>query len=122
MDRQLSDERLKEIATETQWALGMEVFLLERALLAKEVLRLRAEMKGVDRTPKPVVASEKPKREYLSPEECAEVYGGSKWTWRQRAYRGAIATVKNGSRLMFARSELDKYMAKNTRPAVKGTK
>ena len=46
----------------------------------------------------------------------AKKLGISMWTLRAYAYKGTVASVKIGTRLMFEESELDRYIAENTRP------
>ena len=48
--------------------------------------------------------------------EGAKKLGVSIWTLRSYAYKGVVASVKIGTRLMFEEGELDRYIAENTRP------
>jgi Helix-turn-helix domain len=56
----------------------------------------------------------------INVEEAAKMCGGiSVWTMRRHAYRGDLASVKLGGhngRLMFEVSELERFIAENTRP------
>lgn len=50
--------------------------------------------------------------------EAEQVTSVSRWTWRRCAYTGRVASVKMGSRLLIPRSEIDRIIEKNLRPAV----
>lgn len=54
--------------------------------------------------------------EYLSVDMAGHLTGLSPWTWRRKAYRGEIASVKAGSRLLIPRSEVDRVMSEGLRP------
>ena len=58
-------------------------------------------------------------QEYLSPDECGVISGESPWTWRRRAYRGEIASVKFGKRLLIPVTEFKRLAARGTSPRVK---
>lgn len=49
-------------------------------------------------------------------EEASGRLGLSPWTIRAYAYKGVIASVKLGTRLLFEESELDKFVEERTRP------
>jgi excisionase family DNA binding protein len=57
-------------------------------------------------------------KEYLGVEQAGLVTGMSPWTWRRWAYAGKVASVKLGNRLLIPRSEIDRLIAENLRPAV----
>jgi len=48
--------------------------------------------------------------------EAAGLLGMSHWNLRVWAYKGRIASVKIGRRLLFQRSELERVVAESTRP------
>ncbi len=57
----------------------------------------------------------------LTVQECGRVSGESPWTWRERAYKGIVASVKMGgpqSRLLIPLSEVQRLIAEGTRPAI----
>ena len=62
--------------------------------------------------------SRKIKAEYLGVTEAESMTGVSRWTWRRWAYDGKIASVKLGKRLVIPASEIERLIAKNTRPAL----
>jgi hypothetical protein len=65
------------------------------------------------------LAQPNPAAELLSVVECEAVTGVSRWTWRQWAYRGKIASCKLGDRrLLIPPAELDKLIAAGMRPAI----
>jgi len=52
--------------------------------------------------------------------EAEAMTGISRWTWRSYAYRGKVASVKLGKRLLIPRAEIDRLIAEGTRPALGG--
>jgi hypothetical protein len=57
----------------------------------------------------------------LTTQQAATLTGESKWTWRARAYRGVVASVKIGgrqARLLIPESEVFRLIEQGTRPAV----
>lgn len=56
--------------------------------------------------------------EFLSVKEAAEVTGLSPWTWRAWAYKGKVASVKAGRRLLIPRAEIDRTLREGYRPAI----
>lgn len=56
----------------------------------------------------------------LTVQACAELTGESVWTWRFRAYRGDVASVKltPKGRLLIPASEVARLIQAGTRPAV----
>lgn len=42
----------------------------------------------------------------------------SPWTWRRWAYEGKVSSVKLGKRLLIPRSEVNRLILENTRPAL----
>jgi predicted site-specific integrase-resolvase len=56
--------------------------------------------------------------EYLDVREAEAMSGLSRWTWRKYAYKGKIASVKAGKRLLIPISEIRRVMAEGYRPAV----
>lgn len=66
-----------------------------------------------------IVAAERPR--LLTTQQAATLTGESKWTWRARAYRGVVASVKIGgkqARLLIPESEVFRLIEQGTRPAV----
>jgi Helix-turn-helix domain len=57
-------------------------------------------------------------KEYLGVEQAGLMTGMSPWTWRRWAYAGKVASVKLGNRLLIPRSEIERLIAENLRPAV----
>jgi hypothetical protein len=58
---------------------------------------------------------------HLTVDQCAAISGESKWTWRDRAYRQVVSSVKIGgqySRLLIPESEVRRLLFQHTRPAV----
>jgi excisionase family DNA binding protein len=51
-------------------------------------------------------------------DEAGELTDLSPWTWRRWAYSGRIASVKLGKRLLIPRSEVNRLILENTRPAL----
>jgi len=58
--------------------------------------------------------------EYVGVDQAEVMTGLSRWTWRRYAYRGKIASVKPGKRLLIPVSEIRRIMAEGYRPAVQG--
>jgi hypothetical protein len=57
----------------------------------------------------------------LTTQQAASISGESKWTWRARAYRGVVTSVKIGgrqARLLIPESEVLRLIEQGTRPAV----
>jgi excisionase family DNA binding protein len=54
----------------------------------------------------------------LSIKDFAASIGISVWTVRGWAYRGRIASVKLGARMMIPTTELDRLIEENLRPAI----
>ena len=54
----------------------------------------------------------------LSIKDFAASFGISVWTVRGWAYRGRIASVKLGARMMIPTTELDRLIEENLRPAI----
>jgi hypothetical protein len=57
-------------------------------------------------------------REFVSVAQAEEMTSVSRWTWRVRAYRGDIASVKCGRRLLIPMSEIRRCMSEGLRPRV----
>jgi excisionase family DNA binding protein len=57
-------------------------------------------------------------KEYLGVDQAGLLTGMSPWTWRRWAYAGRVASIKLGTRLLIPRSEIDRLIAENTRPAL----
>ncbi|HZY60886.1 MAG TPA: hypothetical protein VFE38_00060 [Edaphobacter sp.] len=55
--------------------------------------------------------------ELLSPKQCGVISNESSWTWRARAYRGVVASVKMGRLLRIPAAEVRRLIDSNTRPA-----
>jgi excisionase family DNA binding protein len=56
-------------------------------------------------------------RELVGVDQAAAILGGlSPWTLRAWAYKGTLASHKIGTRLMFDRAELDRFIAESERP------
>jgi len=67
----------------------------------------------------PAPTAERPR--LLTTQQAAAISGESKWTWRARAYRGTIASVKIGgkqARLLIPEAEVYRLIEQGTRPAV----
>jgi len=67
----------------------------------------------------PTATAVRPK--LLTTQQAAAISGESKWTWRARAYRGTIASVKIGgkqARLLIPEAEVYRLIEQGTRPAV----
>lgn len=56
-------------------------------------------------------------QEFFSVVDAGKYTGSSPWTWRQMAYRGKVASVKLGTRLLIPRAEVERVMRQGTRPA-----
>lgn len=54
----------------------------------------------------------------LSVADAQVRYGISKWTWREWAYEGKIASVKLGRRLMIPVDECERLVREGMRPAL----
>ena len=54
----------------------------------------------------------------LSVKDFGALLGVSLWTVRAWAYKGRVASVKLGARMMIPATELDRLIAENTRPAL----
>lgn len=57
----------------------------------------------------------------LTVQKCEELSGESRWTWRSRAYKGIVASVKFGgpkARLLIPESEVRRLIEEHTRPAM----
>jgi predicted site-specific integrase-resolvase len=57
-------------------------------------------------------------RQFVSVAEAEALTGISRWTWRVYAYKGRVASVKVGRRLLLPLSELHRILAEGTRPRV----
>jgi excisionase family DNA binding protein len=51
-------------------------------------------------------------------DQAGELTDLSPWTWRRWAYAGKVSSVKLGRRLLIPRSEVNRVIAENTRPAL----
>src|SRR5215813_15019117 len=58
--------------------------------------------------------------EYVSVDQAEVISGLSRWRWRRYAYRGKIASVKEGRRLLIPISEIRRIMSEGYRPALEG--
>ena len=56
------------------------------------------------------------KASYMGVAEAAAATGLSRWTWRRWAYDGRVASVKLGTRLLIPLSEIERFVAEETRP------
>jgi hypothetical protein len=56
--------------------------------------------------------------EYVTVDDAAIMTGVSARTWRQRAYTGQVASVKDTRRLLIPVSEVRRWMSERERPAV----
>jgi excisionase family DNA binding protein len=56
--------------------------------------------------------------EYVTVQDAAVMTGVSARTWRQRAYAGQIASVKDTRRLLIPVSEVRRWMSERARPAL----
>lgn len=57
----------------------------------------------------------------LTVQECEQLSGESRYTWRQRAYRGLVASVKMDgpkSRLLIPLSEVERLVQQGMRPRI----
>jgi hypothetical protein len=59
---------------------------------------------------------------HLSVTETELETGISKWTWRRMAYRGDVASVKVGTRLLIPLSEINRVLQEGTRPRLQGVR
>ncbi len=57
--------------------------------------------------------------QYLGVAEVEALTSVSRWTWLRWAYAGRIASVKLCRRLVIPKSEMDRIIAENTRPALR---
>jgi hypothetical protein len=57
--------------------------------------------------------------EFVSVVEAETMTGRSRWSWRQDAYRGRIASSKVGTRLLIPVSEIRRVLNEGMRPANK---
>jgi excisionase family DNA binding protein len=57
-------------------------------------------------------------RQLLSVVEAEANTGVSRWTWRRWALDGKVGSVKLGKRLLIPLAEIERLIAKNTRPAI----
>jgi len=56
--------------------------------------------------------------EYVSVQIAEQLTSRSAWSWRKDAYARRVASVKMGRQLLIPRSEIDRVMRENMRPAV----
>lgn len=56
-------------------------------------------------------------KEYVSVREAEEITSRSAWTWRKDVRERKVASVKLGQQLLIPRSEIDRVMRENFRPA-----
>jgi len=61
---------------------------------------------------------EQVKSEYVTVKTAQALTDRSAWTWRRDAYAGRVASVKIGRMLLIPRSEIDRIMRENLRPAL----
>lgn len=59
-------------------------------------------------------------REWVGVDDAEQLTGRSKWTWRQDAYRGRIASCKIGRRLLIPMTEIRRVMDGGLRPRIQG--
>jgi hypothetical protein len=59
-------------------------------------------------------------REWIGVDDAELLTGRSKWTWRQDAYRGRIASSKVGRRLLIPMAEIRRVMEAGLRPRIHG--
>jgi excisionase family DNA binding protein len=64
------------------------------------------------------VSTVSPSQRLLSVKEFGALLGVSLWTVRAWAYRGRVASVKLGARMMIPTAELDRLISENMRPAL----
>jgi Helix-turn-helix domain len=57
-------------------------------------------------------------REYASVAEAEQLTGISRWTWRQMAYSGRVASSKVGRRLLIPISEIRRVLSEGMRPRI----
>jgi excisionase family DNA binding protein len=59
-----------------------------------------------------------PNQRLLSVKDFGALLGVSLWTIRAWAYKGRVASVKLGARMMIPTTELDRLIAENLRPTL----
>jgi excisionase family DNA binding protein len=79
--------------------------------------QLKPEVKPTPRAAKPVSPVATTQR-LLSVKDFGALLGVSLWTVRGWAYKGRVASVKLGARMMIPTSELDRLITENLRPTV----
>jgi hypothetical protein len=60
-------------------------------------------------------------RRFLTLIEVSNEYGGSTWTWRARATKGVVSSIKPAgekSRILIEREEVERFLAAGFRPRV----
>lgn len=58
-----------------------------------------------------------PERQRMGVKDASNYTGLSEWTLRKWAYAGKLGSIKLSTRLLFDKTELDRILTENTRPA-----
>lgn len=84
--------------------------------------RPRVKVKQLDLVATASPSSNRHPLQLVGVNKAAELTDESAWTWRERCYRGVVASVRTGSgksgRLLIPLSEIERFVAEHTRPAI----